>query len=114
MGKFDEIRKIMKEFKGDMDSLASNKINEEQTARARLNPTALEEELTSLAAEYDGHFKSTRNRYKERLNEAIADRRKGNSNKYATGYIDYYFSERRGVDRAGISGFLQGCYEISE
>lgn len=89
MGKFDEIRKIMKEFKGDMDSLASNKINEEQTARARLNPTALEEELTSLAAEYDGHFKSTRNRYKERLNEAIADRRKGNSNKYATGYIDY-------------------------
>lgn len=89
MGKFDEIRKIMKEFKGDMDSLASNKINEEQTARARLNPTALEEKLTSLAAEYDGHFKSTRNRYKERLNEAIADRRKGNSNKYATGYIDY-------------------------
>lgn len=82
MGKFDEIRKIMKEFKGDMDSLASNKINEEQTARARLNPTALEEELTSLAAEYDGHFKSTRNRYKERLNEAIADRRKGNSKPY--------------------------------
>lgn len=85
MGKFDEIRKIMKEFKGDMDSLASNKINEEQTARARLNPTALEEELTSLAAEYDGHFKSTRNRYKERLNEAIADRRKGNSNKSSFG-----------------------------
>lgn len=28
MGKFDEIRKIMKEFKGDMDSLASNKIKE--------------------------------------------------------------------------------------
>lgn len=82
MGKFDEIRKIMKEFKSDMDSLASNKINEEQTARARLNPTALEEELTSLDAEYDGHFKSTRNRYKERLNEAITDRRKGNANKY--------------------------------
>ena len=89
MGKFDEIRKIMKEFKSDMDSLASNKINEEQTARARLNPTALEEELTSLDAEYDGHFKSTRNRYKERLNEAITDRRKGNTNKYIRGYIDY-------------------------
>ena len=89
MGKFDEIRKIMKEFKSDMDSLASNKINEEQTARARLNPTALEEELTSLDAEYDGHFKSTRNRYKERLNEAITDRRKGNANKYIRGYIDY-------------------------
>lgn len=89
MAKFDEIRKIMKEFKGDMDSLANNKINEEQTARARLNPTALEEELASLDAEYDGHFKSTRNRYKERLNEAIADRRKGNSNKYATGFIDF-------------------------
>lgn len=89
MGKFDEIRKIMKEFKKDMDSLANSKINEEQTARARLNPTALEEELASLDAEYDGHFKSTRNRYKERLNEAITDRRKGNANKYIRGYIDY-------------------------
>lgn len=89
MGKFDEIRKIMKEFKKDMDSLANSKINEEQTARARLNPTALEEELASLDAEYDVHFKSTRNRYKERLNEAITDRRKGNANKYIRGYIDY-------------------------
>lgn len=89
MGKFDKIRKIMKEFKKDMDSLANSKINEEQTAKARLNPTALKEELTSLTAEYDGHFKSTRNRYKERLNEAITDRRKGNANKYIRGYIDY-------------------------
>ena len=64
MGKFDEIRKIMKEFKSDMDSLVNSRINEEQIARARLNPTALEEELASLDAEYDGHFKSTRNRYK--------------------------------------------------
>ena len=43
MGKFDEIRKIMKEFKGDMDSLASNKINEEQTARARLSVNSQED-----------------------------------------------------------------------
>lgn len=97
MGKFDEIRKIMKEFKKDMDSLANSKINEEQTARARLNPTALEEELTSLAAEYDGHFKSTRNRYKERLNEAITDRRKGNANKYIRGYIDYDLLDKMNI-----------------
>lgn len=97
MGKFDEIRKIMKEFKEDMDSLANNKINEEQTARARLNPTALEEELASLDAEYDGHFKSTRNRYKERLNEAITDRRKGNANKYIEGYIDYDLLDKMNI-----------------
>jgi len=97
MGKFDEIRKIMKEFKEDMDSLANNKINEEQTARARLNPTALEEELASLDAEYDGHFKSTRNRYKERLNEVITDRRKGNANKYIRGYIDYDLLDKMNI-----------------
>ena len=89
MAKFDEIRKIMKEFKQDMDGLANNKINEEQTAKARLNPTALKEKLKSLDTEYNRHFKLTRNMYKERLNDAIADRRKGNTNKYIMGYIDY-------------------------
>lgn len=54
-----------------------------------MNPTALREELASLDAEYSKHFKFTRDRYRERLNDAIADRRKGNTNKYITGYIDY-------------------------
>lgn len=97
MEKFSEIRKIMKEFKKDMDSLVNSKINEEQTAKARLNPTALKEELASLDTEYDGHFKSTRNRYKERLNEAITDRRKGNANKYIRGYIDYDLLDKMNI-----------------
>ena len=89
MGKFDEIRKIMKEFKEDMDGLVNRKIEEVETAKARLNPTALREELASLDAEYSGHFKFTRDRYREQLNDAIADRRKGNANKYIKGYIDF-------------------------
>lgn len=48
MGKFDEIRRIMKDFKGDVDGLANRKIEEIETAKARLNPTALKEELASL------------------------------------------------------------------
>ena len=89
MGKFDEIRKVMKDFKADMDGLVSRKIEETDTAKARLNPTALKEELRSLDAEYGKHFEFTRNMYKEKLNDAIADKRKGNANKYITGYIDY-------------------------
>lgn len=89
MGKFDEIRKVMKDFKADMDGLVSRKIEETDTAKARLNPTALKEELRSLDAEYGKHFEFTRNMYKEKLNDAITDKRKGNANKYITGYIDY-------------------------
>ena len=44
MRKFDEIRKVMKDFKEDMDGLVSRKIEETDTAKARLNPTALKEE----------------------------------------------------------------------
>ena len=59
MGKFDEIRRIMKDFKGDVDGLANRKIEEIETAKARLNPTALKEELASLDAEYGKHFEFT-------------------------------------------------------
>lgn len=33
MGKFDEIRRIMKDFKGDVDGLANRKIEEIETAK---------------------------------------------------------------------------------
>lgn len=85
MRKFDEIRKVMKDFKEDMDGLVSRKIEETDTAKARLNPTALKEELRSLDAEYGKHFEFTRNIYKEKLEDAIADRRKGNVNKIHIG-----------------------------
>lgn len=86
MGKFDEIRRIMKDFKGDVDGLANRKIEEIETAKARLNPTALKEELASLDAEYGKHFEFTRNMYREKLAAAVADRRRGNANKYIKGY----------------------------
>ena len=41
MAKFDEIRKIMKDFKQDIDGLANRKLEEIDTAKARLNLTAL-------------------------------------------------------------------------
>ena len=89
MGKFDEIRRIMKDFKGDVDGLANRKIEEIETAKARLNPTALKEELASLDAEYGKHFEFTRNMYREKLAAAVADRRRGNANKYIKGYFDF-------------------------
>lgn len=89
MGRFDEIRRIMREFKEDMDGLANRKIEEVDTAKARLNPQALREELASLDTEYAGHFKFTRDRYREQLNDAIADRKRGNANKFLAGYFDY-------------------------
>lgn len=97
MRKFDEIRKVMKDFKEDMDGLVSRKIEETDTAKARLNPTALKEELRSLDAEYGKHFEFTRNIYKEKLEDAIADRRKGNVNKYISGYIDYDLLDKMNI-----------------
>lgn len=103
MAKFDEIRKIMKDFKEDMDGLANRKIEEMDTAKARLKPDALREELKSLDAEYAGHFKFTRGRYREQLNDAIADRRKGNTNKYIPGYIDYdLLSKMNIISQSGV------------
>ena len=107
MGKFDEIKKVMKDFKEDMDGLVSRKIEETDTAKSRLNPTALKEELASLDAEYDSHFKHTRERYKEQLNDAIADRRKGNANKYIRGYIDYDLLNKMNI-------ISQSCVELTE
>lgn len=79
----------MKDFKGDVDGLANRKIEEIETAKARLNPTALKEELVSLDAEYGKHFEFTRNMYREKLAAAVADRRRGNANKYIKGYFDF-------------------------
>ena len=97
MRKFDEIRKVMKDFKEDMDGLVSRKIEETDTAKARLNPTALKEELRSLDAEYGKHIEFTRNIYKVKLEDAIADRRKGNVNKYISGYIDYDLLDKMNI-----------------
>lgn len=97
MGKFDEIKKIMKDFKSDMDSLANRKVEEIETAKARLNPTALREELASLDAEYSEHFKFDRDRYRQQLNDAVADRRRGNANKYTKGYIDYDLLDKMNI-----------------
>lgn len=51
--------------------------------------TALKEELASLDAEYGKHFEFTRNMYREKLAAAVADRRRGNANKYIKGYFDF-------------------------
>ena len=99
MGKFDEIRRIMKDFKGDVDGLANRKIEEIETAKARLNPTALKEELASLDAEYGKHFEFTRNMYREKLAAAVADRRRRNANKYIKGYFDFDLLNKMNIIR---------------
>lgn len=58
MGKFDEIRRIMKDFKGDVDGLANRKIEEIETAKARLNPkaNAVLDEVAKTASEVIDKF----------------------------------------------------------
>lgn len=89
MGKFDEIRTLLKQFKTDIDSLANNKMREVAKAKDRLNERALKEEISALNAEYNKHFEMTCNMYRERIKDAISDRRISNADKYRPGFIDY-------------------------
>lgn len=97
MGKFDEIRTLLKQFKTDIDSLANNKMKEVARAKDRLNERALKEELASLDAEYEKHFKSTYKMYHERINEAISDRRISNADKYLPGHIDLVLLDKLNI-----------------
>lgn len=103
MGKFDEIRTLLKQFKTDIDSLANNKMKEVARAKDRLNERALKEELASLDAEYDKHFKSTCSMYSERINDAISDRRTSNADKYLPGHIDLVLLDKLNIiSRSGV------------
>ena len=97
MGKFDGIKTLLKQFKADTDSLANNKMKEVAKAKDRLNERALKEELASLDAEYDKHFKATCKMYSERINDAISDRRISNADKYLPGHIDLVLLDKLNI-----------------
>lgn len=97
MGKFDGIKALLKQFKADTDSLANNKMKEVAKAKDRLNERALKEELASLDAEYDKHFKATCKMYSERINDAISDRRISNADKYLPGHIDLVLLDKLNI-----------------
>ena len=97
MGKFDEIRILLKQFKTDTDSLANNKMKEVARAKDRLNERALKEELASLDAEYEKHFRATCKMYNERISDAISDRRISNADKYLPGHIDLVLLDKLNI-----------------
>lgn len=97
MGRFDEIRILLKQFKTDTDSLANNKMKEVARAKDRLNERALKEELASLDVEYEKHFRATCKMYHERINDAISDRRISNADKYLPGHIDLVLLDKLNI-----------------
>ena len=97
MGRFDEIKTLLKQFKTDTDSLANNKMREVAKAKDRLNERALKEEISTLDAEYNKHFEMTCNMYRERIKDAINDRRVSNADKYLPGHIDLVLLEKLNI-----------------
>lgn len=94
MPRFDEIRAILKNHKREIESLASRKGVEIQSAKSRFRDSALPEEIKCINSEYSGLFESTRKRSIEKLDAAVSAMRVRNSGKFLPNYINTTVLER--------------------
>ena len=94
MGRFDEVRTILKNHKQEIESLANRKGGEIQSAKERFRDSALPEELKCINGEYSGLFESTRKRSIEKLDAAVSAMRVRNSGKFLPNYINTTVLER--------------------
>ena len=103
MGRFDEVRTILKNHKREVENLADRKGGEIQSAKSRFRDSALPEEIKCINSEYSGLFESTKKRSIEKLDAAVSAMRVRNSGKFLPNYINTAVLERLNlVAGAGI------------
>lgn len=103
MGRFNNYKAILKDFREEIEKLTRMKNDEIASAKSRFNASALPEELKSINAEYDGLIKAVRNKYTDKLKTETMGLRHKNMDKFIPNYVDDTFlTELNLVSAAGI------------
>lgn len=103
MGRFNNYKAILKDFREEIEKLTRMKNDEIASAKSRFNESALPEELKSINAEYDGLIKAVRNKYTDKLKTETMGLRHKNMDKFIPNYVDDTFlTELNLVSAAGI------------
>lgn len=91
MGRFNNYKAILKDFREEIEKLTRMKNDEIASAKSRFNASALPEELKSINAEYDGLIKAVRNKYTDKLKTETMGLRHKNMDKFIPNYVDDTF-----------------------
>lgn len=97
MGKFDNYRTVLKDFRQEIEGLTSRKGDAISSAKSRLKESVLPDELKSISAEYAPLLESSRNRALARLDGVTASMRTRNEGKFLPGYINTDLLEKMNI-----------------
>lgn len=97
MGRFDNYRTLLKDFKEELEGLSSKQSNEISSARSRFKESALPDELKSISAEYAPLLESSRQRALARLDGVTASMRTRNEGKFVQGFINTNLLEKMNI-----------------
>lgn len=97
MGKFDNYRIILKDFRAEFEGLSSKKSNEISSARSKFKESALPDELKNISAEYAPLLESSRKRALALLDGVTASMRGQNEGKFLAGFINTNLLEKMNI-----------------
>lgn len=97
MGRFDNYRTLLKDFKEEFEGLSGKQSNEISSARSRFKESALPDELKSISAEYAPLLEASRQRALARLDGVTASMRTRNEGKFLPGFINTNLLEKMNI-----------------
>ena len=109
MGRFDNYRTLLKDFKEELEGLSSKQSNEISSARSRFKESALPDELKSISAEYAPLLESSRQRALARLDGVTASMRTRNEGKFVQGFMNIIESANIQLTEAELKDIARDC-----
>ena len=97
MGRFDNYKTLLKDFKEEFEGLSSKQSNEISSARSRFKESALPNELKSISAEYAPLLEASRQRALSRLDGVTSSMRTRNEGKFLPGFINTNLLEKMNI-----------------
>lgn len=97
MGKFDNYRTVLKDFRDEIEGLSSKKNSEINSARGRFKESVLPDELKTITAEYSPLLEASRRKALARLDGVTASMRTRNEGKFVQGFINTNVLEKMNI-----------------
>lgn len=97
MGRFDNYRAVLKDFRNEIEDLSNKKNSEINSARGRFKESVLPDELKTITAEYSPLLEASRRKALARLDGVTASMRTRNEGKFVQGFINTNVLEKMNI-----------------
>lgn len=97
MGRFDNYRAVLKDFRNEIEDLSNKKNSEINSARGRFKESVLPDELKTITAEYSPLLEASRRKALSRLDGVTASMRTRNEGKFVQGFINTNVLEKMNI-----------------